>query len=311
MPKTPCKGVKKDGTPCKGNGLPQFGGYCIAHAPAAKTREWRSRGGQNSSTAARADKRIPERLRRAFEALEQGLVDVREGNLAPTAYSAMSRGVMAMLALHRRSDKEMELIRNEETDAAAMEVVGDHGDPAILNAAAQIADWQNQIRIESLIAQGLATLEQSQDAGEPAEPVLTDKGRRRFGYQRLTNYTQEDLDNLKYVRMERILSGRQISDLRDALAKMRAEMEEALADLARNPAPPLDPLTGQPFSQLPAGVKTGPLPAANPDSAEQAAKIIEDQLQQTKMIASEFKEDYEDELVDDTLDRLLSNAKVT
>ena len=309
MPKAPCNGVKKDGTPCRGNGLPDFDGYCIAHAPADKTRAWRTRGGKNSSTAARADKRIPDRLRGAIEALEQGLLDVRAGNLDPAAYSAMCRGVKAMVDLYRLADEEMELIRNEETEATAMEVVGDHGDPAILNAAAQIAAQQNQYRIESLIDQGLATLEQSQDADQPAQPVLTDKGRRRFGYQRLTNYTQEDLDNLKYLLMERGISGRQIPDLRDALAKMRAAIEEALADLARNPAPPLDSLTGQPLSRLPAGVKTGPLPPANPDSAGQAAKILEDQLQQTKMLTREFKELYEDELVDDTLDRLTANSR--
>ena len=311
MAKIPCKGLKKDGTPCKGNGLPAFDGYCIAHAPASKTREWRTRGGKNSSTAARADKRIPERLRRAIETLDQGLLDVREGNLAPAAYSAMCRGAKAMADLYRLADEEMELIRYEEAETAAIEVVGDHGDPAILDAAAQIADRQNQNRIESLIAQGLATLEQPQDPGEPAEPVLTDKGRRRFGYQRLTSYTQEDLDHLKYVIVDKILRGRQIPDLRDALARMRAAMEEALADLARKPAPPRDPLTGQPFSQLPAGVKTGPLPAANPDSAEQAAKILEDQLRQTKELTREFMDcyGYEDELVDDTFDRLTANSQ--
>ncbi len=309
MPKTPCKGVNKDGTPCRGNGLPDFDGYCIAHAPADKTRAWRTRGGKNSSTAARADKRIPERLRGAIEALEQGLLDVRAGNLDPAVYSAMCRGVKAMTDLYRLADEEMELIRNEETEATAIEVVGDHGDPAILNAAAQIAAQQNQYRIESLIDQGLATLEQSQDNDQPAQPVLTDKGRRRFGYQRLTNYTQEDLDNLKYLLMERGINGRQIPDLRDALARMRAAMEEALADLARNPAPPLDSLTGQPLSRLPAGVKTGPLPPANPDSAGQAAKILEDQLQQTKMLTREFKELYEDELADDALDRLTANSR--
>ncbi len=308
MPKIPCKGINKDGTPCKGNGLPALDGYCIAHGSAEKTREWRVRGGKNSSTAARADQRTPERLRRAFEELEQGLVDVREDKLAPAAYTAMSRGVMAMLALHRRSDEEMDLIRNEETETAAMEVLGDHGDLAILNAAAQIADQQNRNRIESLIAQGLATLEQSQDAGEPAEPVLTDKGRRRFGYQRLTSYTQEDLDHLKYVLMERGLDGHQVPDLRDALARMRSAMEEALADLAGNPDPPRDPLTGQPLTQLPAGVKTGLLTTANPVSAEQAAKILKDQIRQTKKLTLEFNEQYEDEQVDGTLDRLTANS---
>ena len=42
---------------------------------------------------------------------------------------------------------------------------------------------------------------------------------------------------------------------------MREDMEAALADLTRDPAldpaPPLDPLTGQAFNELPAGLKTG------------------------------------------------------
>ena len=63
MSSTPCKSLKKDGTPCRGNGLDQLDGYCIAHAPADKAWEWRSHGGKASSAAARADKRIPERLR--------------------------------------------------------------------------------------------------------------------------------------------------------------------------------------------------------------------------------------------------------
>ena len=38
MSKTLCKSIRKDGSPCQGNGLKQFDGYCIAHAPADKTR---------------------------------------------------------------------------------------------------------------------------------------------------------------------------------------------------------------------------------------------------------------------------------
>ena len=83
MPKTSCKGVKQDGTPCRGNGLPDFDGYCIAHAPTEKTREWRSRGGKNSSTAARSDKRIPERLRGAIEALDPGPPRCARGKSRP------------------------------------------------------------------------------------------------------------------------------------------------------------------------------------------------------------------------------------
>ena len=48
MASTPCKGLKKDGTPCRGNGLEQLDGYCIAHAPADEAWQWRSPGGKAS-----------------------------------------------------------------------------------------------------------------------------------------------------------------------------------------------------------------------------------------------------------------------
>ena len=85
MTSTPCKSLKNDGTPCRGNGLDQLDGYCIAHAPAGKAWQWRSRGGKASSAAARADKRIPDRLRRAIEKLSTGMDQVLEGKLAPAA----------------------------------------------------------------------------------------------------------------------------------------------------------------------------------------------------------------------------------
>ena len=48
MASTPCKGLKKDGTSCRGNVLEQLDGYCIAHAPADKAWHWRSHGGKSS-----------------------------------------------------------------------------------------------------------------------------------------------------------------------------------------------------------------------------------------------------------------------
>ena len=38
MAKTPCKRLKKDGSPCQGQGLSQFDGCCIAHGPVADAR---------------------------------------------------------------------------------------------------------------------------------------------------------------------------------------------------------------------------------------------------------------------------------
>ena len=90
MTSTPCKSLKSDGTPCRGNGLDQFDGYCIAHAPTGKAWQRRSRGGKASSAAARAHKRIPDRLRRAIEKLSTGMDQVLEGKLAPAAAPAAS-----------------------------------------------------------------------------------------------------------------------------------------------------------------------------------------------------------------------------
>ena len=304
MAKTLCKGVKKDGTPCLGNGLPSYNGYCIAHAPADKTREWRSRGGKNSSTAARSDKRIPERLRGPIEALNQGLVDVREGKLDPAAFSAMCRAAKVMAELYRLADEEMEQIRSEETQAAAMEVVGGHVDLAILNAAAQISAEQNQYRSESLIEQGLATPEPgtTHDSDAPVGLVLTDTGRRRLGLQQLTSYTQEDIDKIKDVLMRPHIPRHLWTAALETLYKMRTAMEEAKAELARDPAPVRDAFTGHTLSEPPAGVKTGPVPAANPSKTKSAAKILQEQLQQVEKFTKIFEIRFEKELNEDPLD---------
>ena len=112
MSSTPCKSLKKDGTPCRGNGLDQLDGYCIAHAPADKAWEWRSRGGKASSAAARADKRIPERLRHAIDKVSTGMDQVLEGKLEPAALSAISRAAKVLIELYRLADHEMDLIRS-------------------------------------------------------------------------------------------------------------------------------------------------------------------------------------------------------
>ena len=134
MAAPPCKGVKKDGTPCRGNGNDQLDGYCIAHGAPEKTRAWRVLGGENSSTAARADKRIPERFRPVIQAVTNGIAEVREGTLKPAAYAAICRGAKILLELYRAADADMELVRLEEIEAAAAEVNGSHGDLEILDA---------------------------------------------------------------------------------------------------------------------------------------------------------------------------------
>ena len=133
MSKTSCKGIKRDGSPCQGHGLEQFDGNCIAPAPADLTRAWRSCGGASATTAARLDKRIPERLKQAIDPVHASMDRVAEGTRSPAAYNA-------------------------------------------------IAAQQDRYRLASLVEQGYAEFNRTSDPDEPPEAVLTDKGRRRFGY---------------------------------------------------------------------------------------------------------------------------------
>lgn len=306
MPKSTCKGIKKDGTPCRANGLSQLDGYCLAHGPPEKTREWRSLGGKNSSTAARSDKRLPERYQNVIETLTQGIFDVRDGKLDPAVYTAMCRGAKVLAEYYRMADAEMDLVRSEEFESAAAEVAGVQGDLAILNAASRISAEYERYRVESLVDQGLATLDPGKigDSDEPGGPVLTDAGRRRLGLQRLTSYTQQDID-----RMEKLLNRPEIdrhlwTTALNTLIKMRAAIEEAMQDLARDPEPARDPLTGHTLSELPAGVKAGPVPAPSSGKSESAAKILERQRDKVERLILIYEERFKDELDRDYVERI-------
>lgn len=298
MPKTFCKSLRKDGQPCQGLGQPDLDGYCIAHAAPEKVWEWRSRGGKASSAAARADKRIPERLRGAIEKVNQGMDDLLEGKIEPAALSAISRSARVLIDLYRLADEEMELIRAEETALAVAQVGGGFGDPELLDQADAIAAWQNQYRIDSLILQGLVTLQrdETQDAQESLVPVLTPAGRQRFRYQRLSKYTQSDIDMLKDLAQDTELGGEQLSAVLVDLYKMRTTLEDVLTDFAPEPDPVLDPLTGQTLNQLPDGVKPATVPVANPEQSEQAAKRLKDLLLQTNELNREVEALYEDQV---------------
>ena len=129
MAKLPCKSLRKDGQPCQGHGHPDLDGYCIAHAAPEKVWEWRSRGGKASSTAARADKRIPERPRGAIEKVTQGMEDLLEEKIEPLALSAISRSARVLIDLYRLADEEMDQIRGEEDAVTVAQVAADGTGP--------------------------------------------------------------------------------------------------------------------------------------------------------------------------------------
>ena len=239
MAKTPCKSIKRDGSPCNGKGLEQFDGYCIAHGPADQTRQWRALGGTNSSTAARLDKRIPARLKNMMDMLEDGMNRVLEGTLSSADYTVICRGAKVRIDLYRLADEEMEAIRAEETQTAAEEIAGAHGDLAILKAADEITAQQNQYRIDSLIDQDLAKCDSPQTDDRPADYILTDEGRRRFDFRHQASFTQQDIDDLKAEVMQNTYEKEHLPLVSSLMNQMREDMEAALADLTRDPA--LDP----------------------------------------------------------------------
>lgn len=298
MPKTPCKALRKDGQPCQGLGQEQYDGYCIAHAPADKVWEWRSRGGQASSTAARADKRVPDRIRGAIEKVTKGMDDLIAGEIEPAALSAITRAARVLIDLHHVADAEMDLIREEEAAVAASQVAGSIGDPDLLDKADAIAAWQNNYRIESLILQGLVTIDTPKGGTDalPAQPVLTDAGRRRFGLQRLTGYTQADFDDLKDRIMDTSLDEVDLLAVRGRLSRMRNALEEAGRDLAHDPGPVRDPLTGQVLSEPPPGVIVGTLPDVDVGEDEDVAKVLQDQLRQVSDLNRQLEQIYFDEI---------------
>ena len=285
MSKTLCKGIRKDGSPCQGNGLDQYDGYCIAHGPTPdQAHQWRSLGGKNSATVARLDKRIPERFKHLHDNLETGLKQVLDGTLSPARYNASCRGVKMILDLYRQSDQEMDDIRAEEIQAAAAELLGLHANLDVLEAADEMGDRQDQYRAEALVNQGFAEFEEPFDPEEPPEIVLNDTGRRRFGYhslamaQRFLNEISEELFHFD-PRKSDVSS---LPETTELLEDLQEKVEESLSTLARDDVAPFDPLTGQAVTKLPAGVKISSGSSRSPLEEQDPKDVLEMQRNLTK-----------------------------
>ncbi len=282
MARTPCKGIKKDGTPCQGHGLPQYNGLCIAHGPTPdQTHQWRSLGGQNSSTAARLDRRTPERIKSAIDLINDAIVQVAQGEMDPARLNAMSRGAKALLDLHTFGDRDMETIRREETEQAAAQLLGVQGNLDLLEIADHIAARQDQYRSQSLVDQGLAELVPSPDPHQPPQTVLTEEGRRRFGYRRACTITQKEIDGWEEVLDGvRTFSYDERTDMVQELVAIHRNVLDAQADLTLEPSPPRDPLTGQPMTEPPACVRASLTTKYDAPSAAPSAEFLENRLDQ-------------------------------
>ena len=256
MSKKLCKGIRKDGSPCQGNGLDQYDGFCIAHGPTPEQAyQWRSEGGKNSSTAARLDKRLPENIKQAIDLVQDSMIQVKEGKMSPAACNAICRGAQTLIALFRRSDEEMDLIRAEEIQAAAAEFLGLHANLDILEAADDMAARQDKHRREALVEQDFAEVKESLKPDKPSEIFLNNKGRRRFGYHNL-KINQQFLNEIDDELTEFDPRQSNLAEITGLLEDLQEEIEDTLSALARDDVAPFDPLTGQSITELPAGVRT-------------------------------------------------------
>ncbi len=292
MAKTLCKGIRKDGSPCQGRGLPQYDGYCIAHGPPPdQTHQWRSLGGHNSATAARLDKRIPERLKKAIDQIDDAMARVLAGTLEPAALSAMCRGAKAKIDLYRLADEDMDTIRLEETEQAAAEIAGIHANLELLEAADDYAARQDQYRSQYLIDQGLARIETPSHPQDPPQTVLTEEGRRRFGYRHSCNYTQADLDEwAEILDDDDPFKLDDMSEIARELVDMKERTELALVYADRVPNPPRDPLTGQTMSLPPACVKASLTSEYDAPGAAPSAETLENRLSQVNQLLQKLQE---------------------
>ena len=220
-----------------------------------------------------------------------------DGTLSPARYTALCRGVKLKLDVYRQADQDMDLIRTEETFAAAAKFAGAHGDPDILAAADAITAQQDQYRAESLVAQGFAEFTKPINPKVPPEIVLNDKGRRRFGYHDL-DFTQRSLieveDQLDEYECDQS-DPPDIPEITEQLETMKKDVEETQSRLASASEAPFDPLTGQPINKRPARVKANAERSLFNRCDEAPQEVMAQQLSKIKQLMRQAEELSEDE----------------
>ncbi|MDE0336961.1 MAG: DUF5763 domain-containing protein [Caldilineaceae bacterium] len=261
MAKTLCKGTRKDGTPCRGVALEKYDGYCLAHgAPPEQAHEWRSSGGKNSATAVRRDKRMPEHLKEPIDHIMDYMQRLAEKDPTPAGLNALSRAAKTLIELRRFANEEMEIIRAEEIRAEAAARLDVQTDLEVLEATDDIRVKRDRFRRESFVEQGFARFTKPVKRDEPPEVLLNEKGRHRFGLQHVEDrqaFLEEVDDGLfDYVRGKPGHPG--LPAVAAKLEEVQKDLENTLSRLTRDDEAPYDPMTGQPFTRLPEGVRTVP-----------------------------------------------------
>ena len=293
-----CKALRKDGSPCKGHALDQYDGYCLAHgAPPEQAHEWRARGGKNSATAVRIEKRMPEQFTVILDLLVDGMKQVMAGTLTPARYDAACRGAKTTLDAYSRVNQEMKRVRAEEIEAAAAQHLDANPNLELLEAVDRKKAAQDRYRRESLVHQGFARFLKPLNSDGPPDVVLNEKGRRCLGYQNYES-TQALLEKADDALVGFNAESRDVPDLpriTDLMQELQEDVEETLAGLPHVAARPFDPLTGQAVTRLPAGVILSPYRGYAYDFDEDPQEALGEQLRMIEEIRGMVKETAEEE----------------
>ena len=236
MARTQCCGIKKDGTPCQGHALEQFGGLCIAHGPSPEqAHEWRSRGGKNSAAAVRFAKNIAEPVQELLELLKECRQKVLDGDLSAANSNAISNNVKMALEAYSRA---------EEAD--------------------RIYAQLERRRAEALVEQGYARFTEPAGPGQPPQVLLNKKGQTRFGHLYYES-RQKMLEGIEDTLVEFQIDGPRLPEIPDLplltmmLNDLQVDIEDTQSLMAQQSAEgPFDPLTGRAFTKLPVGVMVSP-----------------------------------------------------
>ncbi len=114
----PCRGTRRDGSPCRAQGL--LDGWCFAHHPdrTAERRAAREKGGRGKATAVRAEKLVPAVLRPVLDTLLAAVGEVKAGTLTTQQAGALSSLAGAIVKVYQVGTLEERLTALEAAQQA-------------------------------------------------------------------------------------------------------------------------------------------------------------------------------------------------
>lgn len=98
-----CPAVKKNGLIC--NIPAHHGGFCLFHSPLGQNG--RSKGGVNSSTVSRLERKLPPRHRELADKITDMMGKVADGEASPAQFSALASAAKVVLSIYRLGEEAM------------------------------------------------------------------------------------------------------------------------------------------------------------------------------------------------------------